>query len=122
MKKLIASLAVVAVAGCSASPAPSTSVSSPEPTDDVETQYSIMVFEEDNGIDTSGWYKHITGKAIENGALWVYTDLSETAAAKELGSQICGSYAQYVEVDSQITVTFVRAESGLRLAKCGPGA
>jgi hypothetical protein len=82
----------------------------------------IADFEDQNEIDISDWYGHIKAAQIEGSALWVYTNLSETSTAKELASSICGAYSLYTLKDESVTVVFVRAGSGVRLAKCGPGA
>ena len=35
---------------------------------------------------------------------------------------MCGAYAQYSLEHPEVSVVYVRAKSGLQLAKCGPGA
>lgn len=117
MKRALATAVVAAALALSGCSAPAATKA-----DDTKTQKALAAFEEDNAIDLADWYGHVTGKEVKLGALWVYTDLSETAAAKEVASGMCGAYAQYVLVDEKAKVTFVRAESGLQLAKCGPGA
>jgi len=108
--------ALLALTGCSGS-------AQAEPTPASVAADQVAQFEADNAIDTSDWYGHVVRTEIQFGnSLWVHTDLDQSAKSKNLAKSMCGAYSQYVLVDENVTVTFVRAESGLQLAKCGPGA
>ncbi len=115
MNRLLATLMLLLIAGCTPlSPAPQ-----PQPSPTVD---KLAQFEDENSIDTEAWYGHVTKADIENGAIWVYTDLPNTTAAKSLAGRMCGAYATYTMDDPTVDVVWVRAGDGMRLAKCGPGA
>jgi hypothetical protein len=82
----------------------------------------LIKFERENAIPTSTWWKHVTGRKIRSGALWIYTDYPATSNAKATAKGICASYAHYALDDPTVSVVDVRAEDGGGLATCGPGA
>ena len=59
------------------------------------------------------------GRDLQNigASLWVYTDLANDDASKSVAGQICGEYAQYVQVDPRVRTTVVRAADIRQLAK-----
>lgn len=129
MKKLVALGLLLAVAGCSPStsttsePAPLSSSKAPATPAAKDFNASLTQFERDNAITPDQWGGVVSGREVKfNNSLWVYTKLSDTAEAKATAAKVCGAYGQYVLMEPKVTVTFVRASTGLQLAKCGPGA